>query len=181
LLYLSDRRDPRVAGLCLANPWVRSPQTLAQARVRHYYLRRLSQKDFWLKLLRGGVALRGAVEMAGNIARSRTRGPAQAMSFQQRMLAGWRAFPGPRALLLSGDDLTAMEFKRLADQDPEWTASMKSLTVERHEMDGADHTFSKLDSGLRAIDWTLAWLRRVDGTPRTMFSDPAKTQGETAP
>ena len=33
-------RDPRVAGLALLNPWVRSDAGLARARVKHYYRQR---------------------------------------------------------------------------------------------------------------------------------------------
>ena len=33
LLYLHERPDPRVAGLCLLNPWVRSAQSLARTQV----------------------------------------------------------------------------------------------------------------------------------------------------
>src|SRR5258705_4562348 len=57
LLYASS--DPRVIGLVIANPWVRSPATEARARVRHYYLRRLFSADFWKKVLSGGWGPRG--------------------------------------------------------------------------------------------------------------------------
>jgi len=42
LLYLQRKPDARIAGLALLNPWVRSEQTLARARVRHYYWHRLT-------------------------------------------------------------------------------------------------------------------------------------------
>lgn len=37
LLYWRRTRDRRIAGFCLANPWVRSAATLARTQVRHYY------------------------------------------------------------------------------------------------------------------------------------------------
>jgi exosortase A-associated hydrolase 1 len=40
------RRDPRLAGLMLANPWVHSEAGAAKAYVKHYYGRRLLQRGF---------------------------------------------------------------------------------------------------------------------------------------
>ena len=51
LLYLRATADPRVRGLCLLNPWVRSEASLARTHVKHYYLQRLMQREFWLKLV----------------------------------------------------------------------------------------------------------------------------------
>ena len=48
LLYVERTQDPRVAGLCLANPWVRSEASLARTQVKHYYTQRVLQRDFWL-------------------------------------------------------------------------------------------------------------------------------------
>jgi uncharacterized protein len=68
LLYLDESgHDPRVAGLCLLNPWVRSEHTLAQARVKHYYVQRLREGAFWRKLLTGGVAFSAAREWASQV------------------------------------------------------------------------------------------------------------------
>ena len=40
LLYLHERPDPRVQGLVLLNPWVRSEASLARTHVKHYYRQR---------------------------------------------------------------------------------------------------------------------------------------------
>ena len=50
LLFMLETRDRRVAGLALANPWVRSAAGLARTQVKHYYTRRLMQREFWGKL-----------------------------------------------------------------------------------------------------------------------------------
>ena len=71
LLYVHRRRDPRVAGLCLANPWVRTATSLARAQVKHYYLDRLRQPAFWRKLLSGRVGLGAVRELLGKLAQSR--------------------------------------------------------------------------------------------------------------
>src|SRR5690606_142592 len=84
------RSDPRVAGLILVNPWVRSEQSQAAAVVRHYYLRRLLQTDFWRKLGRGRVNLSGSLgSLFGNVARaSRRPNKSQAQSFINAMRTG---------------------------------------------------------------------------------------------
>src|SRR5450830_88571 len=58
LLYCHETHDPRVSGLCLLNPWVRSEASLARTQVKHYYMQRLMQKEFWIKLFRGRVAFK---------------------------------------------------------------------------------------------------------------------------
>ena len=68
LLYLGDSaRDPRVTGLCLVNPWLRSQATLARTHVKHYYTQRLRQPEFWAKLLRGGVAWQALCGLARSL------------------------------------------------------------------------------------------------------------------
>ncbi|MBB3193497.1 hydrolase 1, exosortase A system-associated [Roseateles terrae] len=71
LLYVQGRADPRVAGLCLANPWVRTEESLARAQVRHYYWDRLRQGSFWRKLLSGRVGWAAARELLGKLSQAR--------------------------------------------------------------------------------------------------------------
>jgi exosortase A-associated hydrolase 1 len=53
--------DPRVAGLVLLNPWVRTEEGLAKATLKHYYRQRLFEPALWKKFLRGRFDLRAAV------------------------------------------------------------------------------------------------------------------------
>jgi exosortase A-associated hydrolase 1 len=46
-------RDPRVKGVVLLNPWVRTAAVEAQAILRFYYLNRLMQPSFWRKVFSG--------------------------------------------------------------------------------------------------------------------------------
>ena len=66
-LYCGSRGDPRIAGLCLVNPWLRSEASLARTHVRHYYARRLVQPAFWRKLLRGGLGWSAVAGLLGNV------------------------------------------------------------------------------------------------------------------
>lgn len=143
LLYLAARPDPRVAGLCLLNPWVRSAQSQAQTRVQHYYRQRLLQPAFWRKLLSGGVALRALRELAQAIRLAGRRPTAQVGGgFQQRMLTGWQGFNGPSLLVLSGDDYTAKEFLAYTAARDDWQRQLTKPAIHKVELAGADHTFA---------------------------------------
>jgi len=167
LMYCAARQDARIGGLCLVNPWVRSAQSLAQTRVKHYYLQRLGQLSFWRKLLGGQVAGRALSELLGNLRSARSRPdhvPAkidQAGPFQQRMLAGWAEDPArPILLLLSGDDYTAKEFTTYTQSRSDWQAALASPRVQRVEVALADHTFSNRGSHRAAEEATATWLQQ---------------------
>jgi exosortase A-associated hydrolase 1 len=162
LLYCHDKPDPRVTGLCLLNPWLRSPASLAKTQVKHYYTQRLQQKEFWLKLLSGKVALTAVSGFVQKLRQSATGASAgksatSPHTFQQRMAAAWHGFPGHILLILSGDDYTAKEFLEHASAAPAWKNFLNHAKLHRHDLPGVDHTFSsaasrKLAEGL-LIDW----------------------------
>ena len=158
LLYLHERPDTRVAGLCLLNPWVRSETSLARTQVRHYYRRRLLEADFWRKLLRGGVRLAAVKGLASNVRAARQRPAAAAANFQTRMASAWRAFGGPIQLVLSGDDHTAREFLEYTGTDPAWAGLLERPLVQCTKFPGADHTFSSI-ADQRALESSVTtWL-----------------------
>lgn len=162
LLYVERTLDPRIAGLCLLNPWVRSAATLAQTHVKHYYWRRLRQPEFWSKLLRGGVGLTALRGLGSNLRLARGGGSApDARSFQDRMAAGLQAFGGPTLLVLSGDDYTAREFSLHAQSSPAWQGLLDNGRVRREPLDDADHTFSDLRQAAHVETLTLNWLKTV--------------------
>jgi uncharacterized protein len=173
LLYLDRRRDPRVAGLVLLNPWVRSEATLARTQVKHYYAQRLLQPAFWSKLLCGGVGL-GALSGLWHSVRvaglGGTASPATeaAMTFQQRMARQWRRFDGHILLLLSGNDYTAREFEEAVDTDPAWRGAMQRDRLKRVDLPGADHTLSDAAGRLGCEAATLQWLNALAGPPTTV-------------
>lgn len=165
LMHWEQRRDPRVAALALLNPWTRSAASLARTQVKHYYLDRLRQREFWLKLLRGGVALQALRGLLGNLRQARQGSGAAAAvsgsSYQQRMARGWRDFPGPLLLLLSGRDYTAKEFLDNSANDPAWQGLLRLDKVRRVDLAEADHTFSDRAEQARAETAVLQWLAEL--------------------
>jgi exosortase A-associated hydrolase 1 len=158
--------DPRIAGLILMNPWVRTEQGQANAIVKRYYLARLRQADFWRKLFSGNVRILGALmSLLRNLGRA-SRGPAstKAPGFITRMYEGLRDFRGSVLLVQSGRDLTADEFRALCRSEPQWQRAIKRASVQMIEMPAADHTFSTAVH-LAQFNQTCAdWLVRTFGT-----------------
>ncbi len=91
LMYIDASRDASVAGVVLVNPWVRSEATLAKTRIKHYYARRLLERDFWAKLLRGRVRVGDAVAGVAASARNarRASGARQAAAPPSLSRNGW--------------------------------------------------------------------------------------------
>ncbi len=159
LLYIREQADPRVAGLCLLNPWVRSEASLARTHVKHYYLQRLGERAFWLKLLSGkiaGDALRG---LLGDLRAARQApAPDAAAPFQSRMNLALNGFRGRVLLALSGNDYTAKEFIEFAQASPSWQRALARPGVQRRELPTADHTLSAAADRDAMNSITVAWL-----------------------
>lgn len=160
LLYCEETRDPRIAGLCLLNPWVRSEATLAKTQVKHYYGQRLLQREFWAKLLSGRLNILAALaELLRKLGQASSRS-APAPGFQERMARGWNHFTGPILLILSGDDYTAKEFLEYAAGAPSWRGLLEQAGITRVDVAGADHTFSSQQWRNSVENACLDWLKR---------------------
>jgi exosortase A-associated hydrolase 1 len=160
LLYLEATPDPRVAGLALLNPWVRSEAGLARTQVKHYYRQRLLEPAFWRKLLGGGVGWQAMRSLGFKLHTMRSRPVPAAASFQARMAQAWRAFPGPILLLLSQRDLTAQEFHDTLQDNAAWERNAPKEPVTPVHLLGADHTCSQPPSLAQNEAEVLSWLQR---------------------
>jgi exosortase A-associated hydrolase 1 len=162
LLYVQAGGDPRVTGLVLLNPWVRSEASLAQTHIKHYYGQRLMQREFWLKLLTGKMKLlksvRGLLTTAQQARGGRVQTSNESRSFQDRMAEGLRQFPGRVLLILSGQDYTAKEFLEFAGLNAAWSGLIEASRVSRVDVEDADHTFSAAAQRSAVENETLAWL-----------------------
>jgi uncharacterized protein len=168
LLYLQKRADPRVAALCLLNPWVRSEASLARTHVKHYYRQRLMQREFWGKLASGRVAGAALRSLWGNLRAARSRPSARSgadltnydapVDYQTRMAQALQRFGGPVLLVLSGQDYAAREFIEFVSTNPAWRGALAKGNVQRHDMAQADHTFSDRAQRVALEVTTLAWL-----------------------
>lgn len=166
LLYCDDKRDARVSGVCLLNPWVRSEASLAATQLKHYYTRRLLSREFWAKLAKGGVALGALRELAGKVSVAFARKDAAASAtgrtgggtYQERMARGWQRVGTNVLLILSGEDYTAKEFIEYASADKSWRRLLAQPGTHRHPLADADHTFSAEPARLQVEQLTVEWL-----------------------
>ena len=168
-------RDSRVKGAALLNPWVRTEDGEARTILRHYYLQRITQPDFWKKVfsLRFNPlkSARSALELVG-----KARGPKESpvgtshatdlqaplrkdLALPQRMLAGIGRFQGSVMLVLSGRDLVAKEFEELVKGSKAWRDHLDSKHLAWHDLPEGDHTFSSAAQRNQVAAWGLDWLR----------------------
>lgn len=165
LLYYHDTRDPRIIGLCLLNPWVRSATSLARAHVKHYYADRLRQKEFWIKLISGKVAGAALAGLWHNLVlavhRSDHSKTSAATPFQNRMAIAWRNFGGSTLVLLSDGDYTAREFTDFTKTQPAWAGLFDRPSVSQALVADADHTFSSNHARAKVESLSLQWLQKI--------------------
>jgi len=154
-------QDARVSGLILLNPWVRTEQGLARARLRHYYVRRLFQASLWQKVAHGEFNVRGAATALGKFAvdamgRGSSLGtveesPTSESPLPDRMEDALRRFQGRVLLILSGNDLVAQEFKDLVAGSHRWRKLLEGRRITRYDLPEANHTRSRGATG--ATKW----------------------------
>jgi exosortase A-associated hydrolase 1 len=164
-------QDPRVAGIVLLNPWVRTLQSEARTYLRHYYLKRLTDGDFWRRLVLGRLGLRKSISsLLTMVARLRgfdrpissisaDSGVRDADPLPERMAKGFAKFKGPVLLIMSGQDLTAREFDDSARASKTWPRLLSMPTVSRRDLEAADHTFSTRPWRDQVAKWTSDWIR----------------------
>jgi exosortase A-associated hydrolase 1 len=144
--------DPRITGLVLLNPWVRSEAGEAKAYLKHYYLARVLDKSLWRRMLTGRFDFRRSfaslvrfVESAVSanvLTSSGSRDHAIGEeSLPDRMAHQLGRFSGRVMLILSGNDLTAREFIDAANS-PRWRRLLARQGVSRIDLQNANHTFS---------------------------------------
>ena len=153
------RQDPRVCGLALLNPWVRTEDGAARATIRHYYGNRLLQRAFWAKVLGGRFAFRAALASFASLARSAFGRPTgdEAHSLPDRLHQALAAFKGEVLIMLSGADLTAQEFGDVA-RAPKWAKLLGAKRFSQHTLPKADHTCSRREWHEQVTAWTIGWV-----------------------
>lgn len=164
LVTIDGCSHPGVAGLAIANPWVRSAAGVATATVKHYYRARLLQPELWRKVLTGRFDWRASLGSAAANLRQMFAGRgegAAAADFQTRMARGLAGFAGPVLLLISEEDLTAREFLDYTASAPAWKGLLQRPTLQRLDLPGSDHTFSRREWKARVEQGTIDWIMRT--------------------
>lgn len=167
------RHDPRVTGLVLLNPWVRTDEGIARATLKHYYTARLLEPALWNKIRQGRFSYVAAAKSLFGLLRqvassknqaapatsNETAGACGIAPLPERMQEAFSRFSGRVLLILSGDDLTAKEFTDLVASSGEWQQLLASPRVTRHDFPEANHTFSRREWRDQVSDWTADWVQ----------------------
>jgi len=176
--------DRRVTGVALLNPWVRSAATEARAYLRHYYVSRILSREFWSKLIGGGLDVTGSLRSLAGFARAATRAPRPAGGaapeagshagapvetewqrpitlprLAERMAGALEAYHGRVLLITSGKDLTAAEFLDVSRASRTWRRALARESVTHHHLEAANHTFASTAWKRQVEAWTGEWLR----------------------
>lgn len=168
-------KDPRVTGLIMLNPWVRTEESMAKAYVKHYYLSRLFSKALWRKIFKGRFnIIESSRSFLGMLVKTFSFGNGEkanksqhrnhmlidpALPLPRRMALGFEHFTGRALFILSGDDLTAAEFKDLIASSEHWKKLMQRDTVSRKDLPEANHTFSTRRWRDQVATWSVEWIQ----------------------
>ncbi len=161
-------KDSRVCGLVLVNPWVRSNEGEAKAFLKHYYLKRILSRGFWKKVLRGELnvaesvnSLQNKVKLAAGEEKqgSDTQPGNPGVNLATRLEQALCQFKGQALLILSGNDLTAAEFKDAVKASRRFRRLLDESRFQRFDLEPADHTFSRHEWLDLAIARTRSWLQ----------------------
>lgn len=157
--------DPRIAGLVLLNPWVRTEEGQARALITHYYRDRIFSKDLWLKVLGGKFNFRDSLaSLTGTVKKLASPSAAATQSTPQtlpeKLLHALSRSASPILTLLSGRDIVAAEFQRAVASTEQWSAWLASGRVQTQTLESADHTFSANAWSREVERATIDWVKQ---------------------
>ena len=155
-------RDSRVNGLVLANPWVRTQQGEAKARLKHYYLSKLTDPALWRKLVSGKFDFADSFRgFFGSVSKARQDEQEKDQPLPEKMRTSLEKFRGKVLLILSENDLVAREFEDAVNASPAWQTLLDSPNIVRRDLPDADHTFSSRKWRDKVAEWTFEWMKKL--------------------
>lgn len=161
---LFARGDAAVAGLMLLNPWMRTEATRARTYLKHYYPRRLLDRDFWVRLVQGEIGVVKAVkQFIGGLSRRHSES-GESESLPERMIGALDGFGGAVLVGLSGHDYVAREFEESVRGNVRFDALRASGRMTICQFADADHTFSTKTSCEAMERACVEWVVALDGS-----------------
>lgn len=155
--------DPRVRGLVLFNPWVRTESGEARTMLRHYYVRRVTDPQLWRKLFAGELRIGESLRsFARQLLRARTGASPVSASHDdrplpERVIGSMAKHRGPVLVALSGNDAVAAEYRSVANGP--LGGMLQRVDITEVPLPDADHTLSRREWHDAGVAHTVAWLR----------------------
>lgn len=156
-------QDTRVKGLVLLNPWIFTEKGSAKTYFKYYYLHRLLSTHLWQKIfcLKFNYlhSLKALALFVKKFFFSKTSDSFDSLNLPIRMRECASKFKFPILLILSGNDLTANEFKDVVKSDVEWQKLLKNDRISRYDFIEADHTFASSKWRNQVAILTADWFK----------------------
>ncbi|MCL4705768.1 hydrolase 1, exosortase A system-associated [bacterium] len=165
--------QPRIAGMILCNPYLHSAASQAKTILRHYYGRRLLQKDFWQKALALRLNMRDSLVSFGGLVKQSQNSNGRAAAAHRpdeyaieihpdALVSGLASFRRPIHFLLSTADLTARQFRDFCKRQTKLQKAFKTRRYTIDYVEAADHTFSDNQAKQLLFLRTLAALNSIE-------------------
>lgn len=161
--------DPRVAGVFMVNPWIRTEAGQAKTYLKHYYWNRLRDPELWKKIKSGQFSffhsLKAYLKLLMHAGKGSTKKANKtetenlsSLPLPIRLTRSLKKFSGELYILTSGNDYIAQEFNDFTATSPEWKSSGLNDKIRFHEMQDADHTFSRPEWREALFQNTEQWI-----------------------
>lgn len=159
--------DPRVKGIFMVNPWIRTEHGQAKTILKHYYWARLFDKNFWRKVSSGQFSLRNSARsylQLTKLARTQaginqdTEADLTALALPERLARSCACFDGKLFVLTSGFDLIAQEYKDYVGSSSIWQEIITSGKAVLYDIPDSDHTFSRTEWRNDLFQQTGNWI-----------------------
>ena len=162
--------DPRVSGIFMVNPWIRTQSGQAKTYLKHYYWNRLRDPALWKKIKSGQFSifrslkayfqlLIHAGESSKNKHHKAEHQDLSSLPLPIRLTRSLKLFSGELYILTSGNDYIAQEFNDFTSTSPEWKSSGLNDKILFNEMIDADHTFSRPEWREALFHTTEQWIQ----------------------
>ena len=161
IIYAQDDAE-RISGMVLANPFLESETAKAQTILKHYYIKRLMQPEFWRKILSFHLNIRESANSLSNMMKTSVSMAEEdnwlqtGKSLSQWVLDGMNSFQKSIHVLISTDDIQGLQFYNLIRKDPNCKKSIKSGRIKIWFIKGGDHTFTDPQKKKIAFQQSLA-------------------------
>lgn len=162
--------DPRVCGVFMVNPWIRTEAGQAKTYLKHYYWNRLRDPKLWRKIRSGEFSFFRSIKAYLQLllhARKDTKHQEHKTEHQDlsalplplRLTRSLKLFSGELCILTSGNDYIAQEFNDFISSSTEWKSSGLDEKILFNKMTDADHTFSRPEWREALFHDTEQWIQ----------------------
>lgn len=143
------RHPQQIRGMILCNPLVITDEGLARSTIRHYYCKRLFEKEFLYKIIRFDLDVKDTIRSLWQSLKNAQffindkAACAESTSHQlpAMVMDSLHRFSRPIRIILSTDDIVASNFQDELKKDAQLDLDYQKQKITLRVIEGADHTF----------------------------------------